>query len=62
MCNENCGGGNQSRSRDIKTPAACGGKECEGDTEEHQSCNNQTCTGTPLTPNYGIMQNLLFVI
>jgi Spondin-like TSP1 domain/Thrombospondin type 1 domain len=41
-CDKNCDGGKQKRTRNIKIPAANGGKECDSliDTQE---CNTQHC-------------------
>ena len=41
-CSSECGGGTQTRSRNINIPSANGGKECPI-LSESQSCNNQAC-------------------
>ncbi|XP_063691539.1 SCO-spondin-like [Bolinopsis microptera] len=46
-CSVECGGGTQTRTRNCNSPLpANGGAECEGDTEERQSCNEQACAGS----------------
>ena len=45
-CDRQCGGGSQSRRRNIVTEAGYGGIQCtDDDTVEHQSCNQQLCPG-----------------
>ena len=44
-CSKTCGGGTQFRTRGIEVKKAHGGKDCEGDAKETQSCNNQDCPG-----------------
>lgn len=41
QCTKTCGGGNQTRSRSIKSPALYGGASCS--LNESQSCNDQPC-------------------
>jgi hypothetical protein len=41
-CSKACGGGEQKRTRTVKTAAANGGAEC-GALSESQSCNEQGC-------------------
>ena len=42
-CNKTCGGGTQTRTRSITTPAQNGGAACSGPTQEQQACNPQPC-------------------
>jgi len=42
-CSVTCGGGQQTRTREISTPAAYGGSECTA-TSESQPCNTQYCS------------------
>ena len=45
-CSLECGGGTQTRTKNCDSPLpANGGAECEGENEEIQSCNEQTCAG-----------------
>ena len=45
-CSKNCGSGTQTRTRTRTDPApANGGKECEGESEENQPCNENPCPG-----------------
>ena len=45
-CDRQCGGGSQSRRRNIVTEAGYGGIQCtDDDTVEYQSCNQQLCQG-----------------
>ena len=45
-CDQQCGGGSQSRRRNIVTEAGYGGIQCtDDDTVEYQSCNQQLCQG-----------------
>ena len=46
-CSKTCGKGTQTRSRSIATPAANGGKECEGDAREVKTCNELDCPPIP---------------
>merc|ERR1719487_622741 len=41
-CSSKCGGGMASRVRDVKTPAAHGGKQC-GETGQSKQCNVDAC-------------------
>ena len=44
-CTVTCGGGTKDRTRECMGPEH-GGKECEGDTSEQSTCNEQvTCPG-----------------
>ena len=44
-CTETCGGGEQSRTRKVKTKAAFGGTACLGNATETQACNENACPG-----------------
>jgi hypothetical protein len=46
-CSTRCGGGVQSQSRTVVTPAANGGVECPA-LAQSQPCNTQACPGTSL--------------
>ena len=43
-CSKTCGDGIQVRFRD-KTPAANGGKECDGKPTDDRSCYDNFCPG-----------------
>jgi len=51
-CSKSCGGGSQSRTRSITTPASNGGAACPA-LSEQQSCNNQACPTAAPTPAPG---------
>ena len=44
-CSKKCGGGQQSRTKTIRTKAANGGVQCVGESTEEQSCNTDDCLG-----------------
>ena len=44
-CSKSCGGGEQTRKREIKQKAAYGGDECVGNATETQACNEAECKG-----------------
>ena len=45
-CSKNCGNGTQTRSRTCTDPTpANGGKDCEGESNQEQSCNEDPCPG-----------------
>eukprot|EP00747_Dinoflagellata_sp_TGD_P121039 gnl/TRDRNA2_/TRDRNA2_173374_c0_seq1.p1 gnl/TRDRNA2_/TRDRNA2_173374_c0~~gnl/TRDRNA2_/TRDRNA2_173374_c0_seq1.p1 ORF type:complete len:1602 (+),score=263.90 gnl/TRDRNA2_/TRDRNA2_173374_c0_seq1:84-4889(+) len=44
-CTETCGGGQQSRDREVKSPSKNGGKPCEGSLRSMQICNTKPCEG-----------------
>ena len=45
-CSAECGGGTQTRSRTCSNPApAHGGADCEGDAQQEQACNTDSCPG-----------------
>ena len=44
-CTKPCGGGEKTRSRSEETPASNGGLECEGNSTERSSCNEDSCPG-----------------
>lgn len=45
-CDQQCGGGIQSRSRTCTNPAPEGeGKPCEGSSQSTQACNTHHCPG-----------------
>ena len=46
-CSVDCGGGAQTRARDVLVPASNGGTECPT-LNESRVCNQQACTGTPV--------------
>ncbi|XP_077968014.1 uncharacterized protein LOC120327058 isoform X2 [Styela clava] len=43
QCSRKCGGGTQSRGRDILVPKFCGGNDCVGQNTQTQNCNEQCC-------------------
>ena len=47
-CSQNCGGGTQTRNRQIITPSNAGGKAC-GDTVETRPCNTNPCPDCAFT-------------
>ena len=47
-CSKSCGGGQQSRTRNIKIDADNGGKECAGSLTDSRECNNEDCIGNNL--------------
>ncbi|CAK8671662.1 unnamed protein product [Clavelina lepadiformis] len=53
-CDRDCGGGKHTRNRSIDEISSCGGKTCEGPTEQSEACNEQCCPVdcevTPWTP------------
>ena len=51
-CSKTCGKGTQTRSRSIVTPAANGGKECEGDPKEVRACYEPVCPPIPARSMY----------
>ena len=53
-CSKTCGGGQQSRTRTIKTEADYGGTECIGSATDVKGCNNQDCIGNFLS--YQVLQ------
>lgn len=53
-CTKTCGGGKQTRTRSVVTPAANGGKEC-GSLSETQDCNTQACPVDCVTSNWTIV-------
>ena len=50
-CSESCGGGTQSRTFTVTTPASGGGTECDAanNATESQDCNQQACAATEPT-------------
>ena len=45
-CSAECGGGEQTRERECNNPPPqFGGAECQGDSSQTQSCNEQPCPG-----------------
>ena len=42
-CDRPCDGGEQYRTREVKTFAKHGGELCQGDAKEVQVCNPQPC-------------------
>jgi len=43
-CDQKCGGGQRSAVRECNSPApANGGKECEGESERGEACNEEEC-------------------
>jgi hypothetical protein len=47
-CSASCGGGIQTRTRDILIPASNGGMECAGNDTETQPCNTNPCNPVPV--------------
>ena len=50
-CSKTCGDGIQVRFRD-KTPAANGGKECDGKPTDDRSCYDNFCPGKYIKVKY----------
>ena len=44
-CTKTCGGGEKTRSRSEETSASNGGLDCEGNSTERSSCNEDSCPG-----------------
>ena len=44
-CTKTCGGGEEFITRNIKTEAAHGGRECIGNSTIIQKCNVEECPG-----------------
>ena len=42
-CTKECGGGEKTRTRNEATPASNGGQECEGNSTEIETCNQEEC-------------------
>ncbi|CAK8671655.1 unnamed protein product [Clavelina lepadiformis] len=42
-CSASCGGGHQSRLRNITTEASCSGDSCSGSSKEIRHCNAECC-------------------
>merc|ERR1712038_843245 len=42
-CTKDCGGGEKTRTRNEATPASNGGQECEGNSTETETCNQEEC-------------------
>jgi Spondin-like TSP1 domain/Thrombospondin type 1 domain len=42
-CSKTCGGGSQSRTRQVATPAANGGAPCDSNQREERACNTAAC-------------------
>jgi len=42
-CTKECGGGEKTRTRNEATPASNGGQECEGNSTETETCNQEEC-------------------
>lgn len=54
-CSKPCGGGTQTRTRTVKTPAANGGTACPTDLSQTQVCNSQAC---PVCSTIPLLQDL----
>ena len=53
-CSKTCGIGIHSRTREVKTPAQYGGKDCVGQRAQSTQCNNGLCQAVPCTTtNWG---------
>ncbi|CAG5895700.1 unnamed protein product [Menidia menidia] len=60
-CDALCGGGVRQRKRTCSTPPPKnGGRECEGMTQQSQSCNNQPCSNATDTQT-GCVRGMLLV-
>ena len=64
-CTVTCGGGTETRTREVTRPASSGGAAC-GELEQTQACNDDPCDGEcwtifvfPLTLHYGITGELV---
>ena len=45
-CSQSCGGGVRTRARECNNPTPLyGGRSCEGNITEVESCNNNECPG-----------------
>ena len=44
-CTKSCGGGFQTRLRDVEQQAFNGGKQCEGESTDLRVCNEHECPG-----------------
>merc|ERR1712038_102982 len=42
-CTKDCGGGEKTRTRNEATPASNGGQECDGNSTEKETCNQEEC-------------------
>ena len=45
VCTKSCGGGFQTRLRDIEQQGQNGGLECTGDSTDLKVCNEHACPG-----------------
>ena len=45
-CSKECGSGIRIDVRDIETQPLNGGKECKGESNITENCNNHQCPGT----------------
>ena len=50
-CTVTCGGGSQTRTRTVETPAANGGADCVGDSSQTRHCSITAC----LTSTYNML-------
>ena len=48
-CSKSCGGGEKTSNRSVIKPALNGGKDCEGEDIQIESCNDQPCAGIDIT-------------
>ena len=54
-CDNICGEGNQTRSRQCDSPAPqYGGEDCQGEDQERQECNKDSHCGKALDSRYHI--------
>ena len=60
-CTETCGGGEQFRTRKVKTKAAFGGAACPGNATETQACNENACPGR-FTFNVFMIFKIIFTL
>ena len=44
-CSKSCGGGNQTRLRDIEQKAQNGGAKCSGESKDSRACSVHACPG-----------------
>lgn len=56
-CDKPCGSGKKLRKRQIKTQRFMAGNPCDGDSEESQECNTQSCKQDCVVSKWGDWNN-----